>query len=263
VALDWLYMTTYIVLPAYNEEQALPPLLSNIVKTFEEEGKSFKIIVVNDGSRDNTLNVANELSKTLPVIVVDNGVNRGLAETLKNGLIHALKLAHPDDVIITMDADNTHPAGLALRMLRLIREGNDVVIASRYREGSLVRGLSFYRKFLSYGAAVLFKVLFPIQGVRDYTCGYRAYHASILLKLYKDKGDNFISAKGFSCMVDLLLSLRKLDLVFNEVPMILRYDQKPGASKMNVTKTIFETLSLILKRRFLGEPNSKNNQPGI
>ncbi len=243
-------MAIYVVLPAYNEEQALAPLVKSFAKTYSVGNREYKIIIVNDGSKDNTLKVAHELSQTYPILVVDNGVNKGLAETLKNGLIHAFDLAQDDDVIITMDADNTHPAGLTPRMIQAIDEGNDVVIASRYREGSHVRGLSFFRKFLSFGAGWMFRIMFPTPGVRDYTCGFRAYRAAVLKDLYKARGQNFISAKGFSCMVDLLLSLRTMDLVFTEVPMVLRYDQKPGASKMRVFKTIGETLKLIFSRRF-------------
>ncbi len=154
-----------------------------------------------------------------------------------------------DGIIITMDADNTHPAGLALRMVRLIREGNDVVIASRYRSGSYVRGLPLSRRFLSYAGSWLCRVLFPIRGVRDYTCGYRAYRVATLSRLVTSYGEDIISETGFASMVDILLRLRKQQLIFTEVPLVLRYDLKPGRSKMNVSSTIKETLSLLVRRR--------------
>lgn len=243
----------WIVLPAYNEEEALPPLFQSITEALNEEKKDYSIIVVNDGSKDKTGEMIENYSKTLPVIPVHNDGNKGLAETIRRGLVEAAIRAQDNDVIVAMDADNTHPAGLMLRMLQLIKEGNDIVIASRYREGAHIRGLSFFRRFLSYGASWLFRIAFPTPGVRDYTCGYRMYRASALKKLRQQKGDQLISAKGFSCMVDLLLNLRQLDLVFTEVPMVLRYDLKPGASKMRVFKTIIETLGLILKKKFTSE----------
>ena len=64
------------------------------------------------------------------------------------------------------------------------------------------------------------------------------------LQKYKLKHE-FLSEKGFSCMVDILLKLRRFDPLYGEVPMILRYDQKVGKSKMNVASTIKETLLLI------------------
>jgi dolichol-phosphate mannosyltransferase len=245
-------MKIWVVLPAYNEEQALPPLLDSLIESFTEEHKDFSILVVNDGSKDRTGQVAEAYASKSPVVALHNDGNKGLAETMRHGLMEAVKRAGPKDIIVTMDADNTHPAGLALRMARLIREGNDVVIASRYREGSAVIGVPWHREMLSVGARILFRVCFPIRGVRDYTCGYRAYRAGLMKNLIEKHGRDFISERGFSCMVDILLRLREMDPVCSEVPLVLRYDWKPGLSKMKVFQTVTDTLKLILRRRFLG-----------
>ena len=142
-------MVVWVVLPAYNEEQAIGLLLGSLVGELTEDKRDFRIIVVNDGSTDNTLAVANQWAEKAPVQVLDNVTNKGLAETIKRGLMEAVKLAGERDIIITMDADNTHPIGLAIRMIRMIREGNDVVIASRYREGSYTAGVPWNRLILS------------------------------------------------------------------------------------------------------------------
>ncbi|MEM8866407.1 MAG: dolichol-phosphate mannosyltransferase, partial [Planctomycetota bacterium] len=63
-----------------------------------------------------------------------------------------------------------------------------------------------------------------------------------------DYGDQFVTERGFSCMVDVLLKLRRRGLVMTEAPMILRYDLKGGASKMQVLRTTMQTLSLIGRR---------------
>ena len=149
-----------------------------------------------------------------------------------------------------MDADDTHTPGLILRMVRMIREGHDVVIASRYRPGSRVVGLTWFRKVMSYGASWLFRFLMPIHGVRDFTCGFRAYRADVIQNAIKHYGDKFVDQDGFQCMVDILLKLRRMNLIFGEVPFILRYDYKEGASKMNVGRTVRKTLQLIVKRLF-------------
>ena len=60
------------------------------------------------------------------------------------------------------------------------------------------------------------------------------------------RAGRLVSEEGFSCMVDILLKLRTMDLSFAEVPMILRYDLKGGASKMNVPRTVLRTLKLLL-----------------
>lgn len=241
-----------IALPAYNEEESLGPLLDGIGVALAGTGIAYEIIVVDDGSQDETPRVASQATFRLPVTLISHEKNSGLAAALRTGLEVASERARPNDVIFTMDADNTHPPGLMLRMLSLIAEGADVVIASRFRNGARVVGVPKHREWLSVAARWLFSLALPIPGVRDYTCGYRAYRASALQEALAEHGDDFVTETGFSCMVDVLLKLRGRGLVMTEAPMILRYDLKGGASKMRVAKTAVQTLSLI-GRRFVGK----------
>jgi dolichol-phosphate mannosyltransferase len=238
-----------VVLPAYNEASCIGDLLSSFCEAIAEEGKACRLIVVNDGSADETGNIVSGFADRVPLELINHPQNRGLAEAIKTGLLRAVETCSDRDTIVTMDADNSHLPGLLFRMVRLIREGNDVVIASRYQHGAKIRGLSTYRRFLSYAAAILFRRILPMHGVRDYTCGYRAYRAALLRRAFQEYGDEFISEPGFSCMVDILIKLRKFDPIVEEVPLILRYDQKRSVSKMNVRKTVGQTLRLLAKRR--------------
>lgn len=248
----------FVALPAYNEEDGIVPLLEEIHSTAEDflPGLKFCIVVVDDGSTDATAERAKETFQQLGTRngqmeyqLVTHPQNRGLAETLKTGLLYCVDKAGSKDVILTMDSDNSHTPGLIPSMTRMIYEGHDVVIASRFRSGARVVGLSAFRKFLSFAASWIFRILFPIPGVRDYTCGYRAYRAQLLKEVLHHDSE-FISESGFSAMVDVLLKLRKKrdDLLMTEVPLLLRYDKKLSASKMNVQRTIMQTLNLIWRR---------------
>lgn len=240
-----------VVLPAYNEEQSLPPLLNRLERAYEESGLNIEILVVNDGSKDRTSEVARNFRGQLKVEVLDLHPNRGLAGAIKAGLFEAVKQCKSDDdIIIIMDADNTHTPGLILRMVRLITEGCDVVIASRYQPGSRVIGLSRFRRLLSDGASWLFRILVGIRGVRDYTCGYRAYRVEVLRKAFALYQENFIRQSGFGCMIEILLRIQKFDPIIQEVPLILRYDLKEGESKMKIWRTIKQTLKLLFDYRF-------------
>lgn len=239
-----------VVLPAYNEASCIGALLNMFHEAIIEEGRQCRLIVVNDGSSDNTADVVSSYMDRIELELVDHPVNMGLAEAIKTGLFRAVESCSDKDIVVTMDADNSHLPGLLFRMVRLIREGNEVVIASRYQKGAKIRGLSLFRRSLSYGAAMLFRFILPMGGVRDYTCGYRAYKASLLRKAFAEYGSSFISEPGFSCMVDILIKLRKFDPIVVEVPLILRYDQKLSSSKMNVGRTVRQTLSLLIRRRF-------------
>jgi dolichol-phosphate mannosyltransferase len=241
-----------VVLPAYNEEQSLGALLQRLDQAMREDLIDYEIIVVDDGSTDGTARVVEEYTPHVPLRLERHRVNLGLGATIRDGLKCAVAITTNDDIVVVMDADNTHTPGLIRNMIRVVREGADVVIASRYRPGSYIRGVPFHRKLLSLGARALFQLLFPIQGVRDYTCAYRAYRALVLRDAFQRYGDDFVNQKGFQCMVDILLKLRQLDLIFREVPLILRYDLKQGASKMNVLRTIVESLVLLVKRRVMG-----------
>jgi dolichol-phosphate mannosyltransferase len=240
-----------VVLPAYNEADALPPLLRRLGDvSFGHFGASLSVIVVDDGSSDGTAEAARTGAPAgLDVRVIAHQGNRGLNEALRTGLLAALDRVGEDDIVVTMDADDTHAPGLISRMTMLIEEGNDVVVASRYAPGGRVLGVSLSRRVLSRGASLLFRAVYPVRGVRDYTCGYRAYRASLLKAAFARWGDQFISEPGFSCMVDILLKLSRLDAVVTEAPLILRYDRKPGKSKMNVPRTMVQTLSLLARRR--------------
>jgi dolichol-phosphate mannosyltransferase len=241
-----------VVLPAYNEEANIASLLRRIFETLTDDQMGFSVIVVDDGSSDRTSEILEETRREMPLIVQRHEVNQGLGATLRDGLRQAADLASARDIIITMDADESHTPGLMLRMVRMIREGYDVVIASRYQPGSRIYGLSIRRRIVSRLASWLMRIVFPTPGVTDYTCGYRAYRAEALQHAYAAYGDSLVSQDGFQCMVDVLLKLRRLPLIFGEVPMILRYDLKRGSSKMRIMKTAWNTLRLLCLRRFVG-----------
>ena len=236
-----------VVLPAYNEDGDIVPLLLEVQRLLKERFSGVNVIVVDDGSTDQTVKRVEEI-KSSNIKLIKHGTNKGLSEAIKTGLLEALSTSSDNDVIVTMDADNTHCPGLVFRMASLIDEGNDVIIASRYVSGARVLGLSAGRRLLSLCASIFLRCLFSTQGVKDYTSGYRAYRAGILKKAFEKWGDGFISESGFSCIVDILLQLRNMNVVINEVPLILHYDYKFGPSKINIWKTIKQVLRLSLVR---------------
>jgi dolichol-phosphate mannosyltransferase len=242
--------TVRLVLPAYNEEENLGALIETLDACLHEAAVEYEIIVVDDGSSDRTSDVALSYAEKIQLRLERHSKNQGLGATIRDGLRLAAMRSTPDDIIISLDADNTHSPGLIPAMLQAIREGNDIVIASRFQLGAYVRGVPYHRVLLSRWASRLFRLVFPMAGVRDYTCGYRAYRASLLQKAFLKYGNEFIDRDGFECMVDILLKLQSLQPIIRELPLILRYDKKGGASKMNVPRTIFRTLTLMLSRRF-------------
>ncbi len=235
-----------IVLPAYNEEESLPPLLNRINEAYNLYKWDASVLVVNDGSKDRTLEIARSFRGDIKVDVLDIQPNGGLAGAINKGLRKAQEGLKDTDIIVTMDADDSQTPFLIQRMALQIAEGSDLVIASRYQPGARIKGLKKSRKFFSWAAGLLFRVMVGFEGIKDYTCGFRAYRVDMLRKTINYYGDKFITQKGFGCMVEVLLKVASQSATMNEVPMILRYDLKQGESKMNVQKTMKQTLKLLL-----------------
>lgn len=240
-----------LILPAYNEEDALPPLLEAITGVRSQSLPELRVFVIDDGSADATAQVVEAASKSNPWIrLVKHERNQGLSQAIQTGFETALQDAQANDVIITLDADNTQPPDTIPAMLARMDRGADVVVASRFRRGSKVFGVPFMRRIYSFVMSILFQLAFPVRGVRDYSCGFRAYRASALQQAYATYGDEFITERGFACMVEILFQLSNLKTVrFGEVPFILHYDLKPTETKMNVGKTIHDTLRLAFRHR--------------
>ena len=93
---------------------------------------------------------------------------------------------------------------------------------------------------LSMGAGIFLKIFFPIKGVREYSCCYRVFRCSILKKAMRVFGKDIIrlTHMGFVGAPEILVKLRMLKARITESPFVLRYDQKPGASKNKPFRTI-------------------------
>jgi dolichol-phosphate mannosyltransferase len=114
----------YIVLPAYNEEANIGKLLDDISCSLPDSGiDNYEVVVVNDGSVDHTMEILKDYEQRLPLKIVQHEKNKGLGPTIRDGLLFASEAASGNDIIITMDADDTHTPGLIYRMVNTLREG--------------------------------------------------------------------------------------------------------------------------------------------
>lgn len=247
----------WIMLPAFNEAANIASLINRIDVMSIGISHPVEIVVVDDGSSDETAWIVENIRTRCSIKLVQHYENQGLAGAIRTCFRYALDAGSPGDIVITMDADDTQPPATIPAMVTRVLEGLDVVIASRYQPESRTIGVPPNRLAMTWFAKWLFKTITPISGVWDYTCGFRAYRFESLRSASEHYGDLFVSEKGFSCMVDVLLKMRPMNFVFGEVPMVLRYDQKGGVSKMNVSKTMLDTLKLLIRRRFMEIPTSR------
>jgi dolichol-phosphate mannosyltransferase len=228
-------MQRWLVIPAYNEERALPRLLGRVAALGVVDG----VLVVDDGSSDGTVACVEAWHDGPRAQVVRHGTNRGLGAAMRTALsaITAGPLAD-DDMVVTMDADDTHDPALIPRMCAAAVEA-DVVVASRYCPGGREFGLAWHRKVLSRAASAFLGLMRPVPGVRDYSCGFRAYRVRILREAVARYGaDGLVTTDGFACMAEILLRLHRLGARCVEVPLELHYERKEGRSKMRIARTI-------------------------
>ena len=236
----------YVFLPAYNEEIALRPLVHKIHETLIKL-MPYHILILNDGSNDQTETVVLELKRDYPITVLSHNINQGLGQTMIDGLNYLAKIATEEDLIVTLDSDNTHEPNYISIAIQKIRDGYDLVIMSRFQKGGKEIGLSFGRKIMSRGACLFLKIFFPIKGIRDYSCGFRVFQASAIRRAIQTFDKEFIRLPhlGFVVMCEILIKLRLLGCRITEIPFILRYDQKPGRSKNNIFRTILGYFLLV------------------
>lgn len=224
----------FILLPAFNEEKTLPRLLEKIISFGKNHREKVTTLVCNDSSSDKTLEAIKSFENKMDLAVMNHSINRGLGETSRDLFEKAASLAKKDDIIIRMDADDTHSPKYIPAMLERLDLGYDVVIASRFARGGGQKGVNLYRGMISRAANLFMKIIFPVSGVREYSCGFRAYRAGIIKKAISIYGNNFIQLKGlgFTGTLEKLIKLNLIGAKFSEIPFVLRYDLKDSPSKM-------------------------------
>ncbi len=242
-------MTVWIMLPAYNEENSIPLMFPKIDKVLEGKGLDYRIVVIEDGSVDGTAQVLEKMRVDYPLDIVTHKINRGLGETERDVFEYVAEHADDDDIIVRLDCDDTHEPKYILALIDKLNQGYDVVNTSRFQPGGGQRGVNAYRAFISYGANLFMKLIFNIQGVRDYSCGFRAYRVMVIKDAVRIFGNGFIQLKGlgFTATLETIVKLKLLGCRFAEVPFVLRYDKKVSPSKMisSITTLRYSTISLL------------------
>jgi dolichol-phosphate mannosyltransferase len=238
----------YVILPAYNEAENLPPLLAKLDTALASLGRPHRVVLVDDGSADGGADVATAHAGGLQLEILRHARNQGLGSAVRDGFMHVLRDAGDGDVAIVMDADDSHPPALIAPLLARLDDGFDVVIASRFRPGARLVGIPPLRRLLARAASYLLGAIAPVPGVRDATGGFRAYRVAALRRAAAAQGGTLIRVEGFACMVDVLLALHATGARCTEIPIELRYDQKRGASKLPVWPTVRDTLRIAWQR---------------
>lgn len=216
-----------IIIPAYNEEKRLPRALQRIEEYFSAERSGLdeiEIIVVDDGSIDATVAIADEWCRRVPwVRLVSNGQNRGKGYSVRHGMLEA----HGRIGLFT-DADLSSPIEESAKLLAAIAAGNDVAIGSRAVDRSLIEThQSPYREL----AGIIFNAfvrLFTGLPFHDTQCGFKAFVLERSRAVFEQQR---IERFGFD--PEILFLAKRHGLRATEVPV--RWSHDP-ATKVHVLR---------------------------
>jgi glycosyltransferase involved in cell wall biosynthesis len=209
-------MTYSFIVPAYNESVRIRPTLHALLRYSQEQDWDVEILVVNDGSSDDTAQIVREYGRSHPqVLLVENPGNRGKGYSVRNGMLHAR-----GDICLFTDADLSSPMTEARKLFDAIGRGADIAIGSRWLRTELqTERQPLYRQIFG---RIFNLVLRVILGLRfaDTQCGFKAFRrdaAQLIFPLQR------IERWGFD--PEILFLARRAGLRVEEVPVLWAHSE--------------------------------------
>ncbi len=205
------------ILPAYDESERLATSLPKVLEYISQRRLAAEVIVVNDGSRDDTAGVVRKFAQDNPSVrLLENPGNRGKGYSVRNGMLHA-----QGDILLFTDTDLSSPIREADKLFAAIQEGADVAIGSRWLDRELqterqplLRQL--YGRLFNLGLRIVLGL-----GYRDTQCGFKAFTRPAAEIIFSRQ---HIERWGFD--PEILFLARKFKLRTVEVPVEWAHDHR-------------------------------------
>jgi glycosyltransferase involved in cell wall biosynthesis len=227
---------TFVIVPTYNEKENLEPLVLQLL----DQPVDLHVVVVDDNSPDGTGAIADRLAKDHEnhVHVRHRRGKLGLGTAYIAGFHYAIQAKA--DLIVTMDADFSHPPERIPAMIEKAQAGYDVVIGSRYVPGGATVECTLPRKILSWGANAFARTLLGLQA-HDATAGFRCYHRKVLASISFDD----IFSDGYSFLIEMLYKVQRQGWQVGEVPIVF-HNRQQGVSKISRAE-IYKALYTVVR----------------
>lgn len=234
-----------IIIPSYNEAKDLPETLEKIIKYLEACGReSFEIIVVDDGSNDDTVRIVSETaSRDGRIRLLVNEINRGKGYSVRRGMLEAR-----GRYILFTDADLSTPIGELDKLLECLKQGYDVVIGSRSLPGSEVRvHQPFYRELSGKIFNLLMRLLTGLP-FSDTQCGFKCFRRKCAKEIFARQ-----TIERFSFDVEDLYIAKKLGYRIKEAPVIWINSESTTVSFLKDSIRMFTDLLRIRINDLMGK----------
>jgi dolichyl-phosphate beta-glucosyltransferase len=224
-----------IIIPAYNEAERIPQTLLDMDKRLANAPYSYEILVVNDGSKDNTAEVVRNMTKLVRNLkLIDIQDNGGKGGTVRQGMLLAA-----GQVRIFTDADNSTSIDQFDQMMPFFKEGYDVVIGSRTVKGAkLDPPEPIYRQVPGKLGNLLIQALL-LPGIWDTQCGFKAFSAEAAMRVFEPSK---IAGWGFD--VEVLALAKKMGYRIKEVPVHWVDDARSHVKASAYLKVLMETFTI-------------------
>lgn len=233
----------YILIPVFNEEGNICNLYNEVKDLLPGEEKLF--IFSDDGSTDQSLKLIKEFFGTVPHIILGDGSNHGPGHAFNTGFNWILENSKSDkDIVATIECDCTSDLNILPHMIGINKMGYELVLSSIYAQGGGFDNTTFFRRFISSFANLLYRFLFNLN-VQTLSSFYRVYSIN-LLKRVKTKYGNLITENGFICMLEILIKSIRCKTKLVEVPMMLHSNKRVGKSKMKIFKTTMQYFRFLI-----------------
>jgi dolichyl-phosphate beta-glucosyltransferase len=214
-------MTYSIVIPAYNEGKRLAPTLDKVLRYVRQQGWDAEVIVVNDGSRDNTAEIVRSFAEKEPSLrLVENPGNRGKGYSVRHGMLKAR-----GEVILFSDADLSSPIEEMPKLLQSLEAGADIAIGSRWLRAELqTKRQSLHRQLFGRMFNALNRMILGLR-FKDTQCGFKAFTRRATQKILPLQR---IERWGFD--PEILFLARKFGFQVDEVPVLWGHS---GGTRIN------------------------------
>ena len=184
-----------IVIAAYNEEKRLPGTLDRMINFFKSSAVRYEVVLVNDGSTDNTLMLFEQYAARYPFIkTITHTPNRGRGFAIRKGVF-----ATSGDVVLETDADGSVAEEAILRFLNYLKTHSDIdaVFGSRELNSSrIAKHQPFLRVFLGYGFIYIARLLLWSWNTTDFTLGFKMFRQAAASDIFSHQFDNHYVAEA-------------------------------------------------------------------
>ncbi len=232
-------MKISVIIPAYNEAKRITPTIRDIVEYLDQVSpKDYEILIVLDGSKDNTLNIVTELAQEYKAIrIIHNVVNRGKGAVVRQGILESI-----GEYVLFMDADNSTRIQELDAMLPVLKQGTEIVIGSRdMKESKVEIHQAWYKELLGDLGNWWIQILL-VGGIQDTQCGFKAFSGIAARRIFEK-----VSMRGWSFDIEVLALARYFGYSIKEMPVIWYNDDSSHVTLKDYIAVLRDTF--IIKYR--------------